>query len=60
MTRSVVEILGVDAVPVPDAPPDDPPAAPVVEAEDAGLPPAAVPEPPPVPPLLDILSELNL
>ena len=57
MTRSTVEILGVAADPVLADPPD-PPAAPEDEAEDAGLPPAALPAPPLVPPLLDILSEL--
>ena len=55
MTRSTVEIFGVDADPGAD---DAPPAAPVAEAEDAGLPPAALPAPPLVAPVVDILSEL--
>ena len=56
VTRSVVDILGVDADPVLA---DPPPAAPEDEAEDSGLPPAAVPAPPPVPPLLDIVYKLS-
>ena len=42
MTRSVVETGGVFADAVLADPPDDPPAAPDDEAEDAGLPPAAL------------------
>lgn len=55
MTRSTVEIFGVDADPGAD---DAPPVAPVAEAVDAGLPPAALPAPPLVAPVVDILSEL--
>ena len=59
MTRSTVEIGGVFADAVLADPPDDPPAAPDDEAEDAGLPPAALFAPPLVPPLVDILFYLN-
>ena len=58
MTRSTVEILGVDAAAVLADPADDPAAAVEGEAEDVGLPPAALPALPVVPPLLDILFEL--
>jgi hypothetical protein len=58
VTRSTVEIAGVFAADPVVADPPDSPAAPEDEAEDAGLPPAALLAPPLVAPLLDIVFDL--